>query len=89
MNLLTSFRSEILKTKGTASWYLTVIAAAIFPLLLLLDVCIDGVSRETLKDPLNIFFTEGFKGLNLLILPIYVILICTLLPQIEYRNNAW
>ena len=89
MNLLISFRSEILKTKRTASLYLAVIAAAIVPVIFLLDVSFDGVSAPNRKDPLNAFFREGFIMTGVLIFPMFVMLICTLLPQIEYRNNTW
>jgi len=89
MNLLISFQSEILKTKRTASWYLTLFAAAILPLIVLIDFTADGFLPENLKDPWNIVFTECSKGIGILIFPIYVILICTLLPQIEFKNNAW
>jgi hypothetical protein len=89
MNLLNSFRSEILKTRRSASLYFTIIAAAIVPLIFLLDVTFDGVSAPNRIDPLNAFFREGFGVMGLVIFPMFVILICTLLPQIEYRNNTW
>jgi hypothetical protein len=31
----------------------------------------------------------GFEMLTLAILPIFVVALCTLLPQIEFRNNTW
>jgi lantibiotic transport system permease protein len=89
MNLLISFRSEILKTKLTASWYLTLLAAAIIPTIILIDFNADGFLPENLKDPWNIMFVEGAKGIGAMIFPMYVILVCTLLPQIEFRNNTW
>lgn len=89
MNLLISLRSEILKTRRTASLYFTIIAAAVVPLMFLLDVSFDGVSAPNRKDPLNAFFREGFTIIGVVIFPMFVILICTLLPQIEYRNNTW
>jgi hypothetical protein len=89
MNLLISFRSEILKTKRTPSFYLTIITAAIIPLMFLLDVCFDGVSEPNRKDSLNAFFRQGFMMTGVLIFPMFVILVCTLLPQIEYKNNTW
>src|SRR5687768_16007463 len=90
MNLLISLRSEILKTKRTASFYLTIAAAAFGPLMTLLDIMIDeGIPAGER----NIFFTklfiEKFQMTGLLALPIFMILVCTLLPQIEYKNNTW
>ena len=89
MNLLISVRSEILKTKRTAAFYLTIIAAALVPFILLLDVCFDGISPENRKDAFNALLREGFGILSVLIFPMFVILVCTLLPQIEFRNNTW
>ena len=88
MNLLISLRSEILKTKRTASFYFTLVGAAVIPFIFLLNVLSDGIS-ETRKDPFNSIFKLGSQMNGLVIFPMFVILICTLLPQIEYRNNTW
>jgi hypothetical protein len=88
MNLLGSLRSEILKTKRTASYYLTLIAAAATPFMFLIFVCLDGLSPDERKDPLNAIF-KRFEMTGMAIFPIFVILICTLMPQLEYRNNTW
>jgi len=89
MNLLITLRSEILKSKRTASFYLTIIAAALIPFIFLLDVMFDGISAEHKKDPFNAIFREGFINTGFVIFPLFIILISTLLPQIEFKNNAW
>ena len=89
MSLLISLRSEVLKTKRTASFYLTIIAAAVVPVILLIDFTVDGIRPESTKVILNKMFTQGFAMTGFAIFPIFVMLICTLLPQIEYKNNAW
>lgn len=89
MSVITSFKSEILKTKRTASFYLTIVAAAVIPLIFLLDILFDGISEENRKDAFNAMFKTGFSMVAFAILPMFIVLICTLLPQIEYRNNAW
>jgi lantibiotic transport system permease protein len=88
MNLLISLRSELLKTKRTASFYFTLIGAAVIPFTFLLNVLLDGI-EETRKDPLNAIFKLGAEMNGLVIFPIFVVLVCTLMPQIEYRNNTW
>jgi hypothetical protein len=88
MNLLVSLRSEILKTKRTAAFYFTLVGAAVIPFTFLLNILMDGIS-ETRKDPLNSFFKLESEMNGLVIFPMFVILVCTLLPQIEYRNNTW
>jgi hypothetical protein len=90
MNLLISVRSEILKTKRTASFYLTIIAACFGPLVSMLDIMIgEGISANDRNVIFNNLFVEKFQMTGLLAYPIFLILICTLLPQIEYKNNAW
>jgi hypothetical protein len=90
MNIVTSLRCEMLKTKRTASFYLTIVAAAFGPLMTLLDIMIDeGIPASNRNMFFNKLFVEKFQMTGLLAFPIFLILICTLLPQIEYKNNTW
>ena len=90
MNLLLSLRSEILKTKRTASYYLTIAAAAFGPLMTLLDIMLDeGIPQGARNTFFNKLFVEKFQMTGLLALPVFMILVCTLLPQVEYKNNTW
>ena len=89
MNLLISLRSELLKTR-TASFYLTLIGAAVGPVMYLLNVLLDDNEIDpSEKDPLNAIFKILSDMNGTALFPLFVILICTLLPQIEYRNNTW
>ena len=89
MSLLISFRSELLKTRK-ASLYLTLIGAAAGPVIYLLNVLIDENEIDASeKDPLNALFKILSDMNGTALFPLFVILICTLLPQIEYRNNTW
>lgn len=89
MSIVTSFRSEILKSKRTAALYLTIFAAAFGPLMSMLDLLMDGIGDEHRKTILNELFTKKFQMTALVAFPIFLILVCTLLPQIEYKNNTW
>jgi lantibiotic transport system permease protein len=89
MSLAISLRSEILKTKRTASFYLTLIAAAVIPIIFILDMTVDGISPENKHNIFSKMFEEGFKMTGFVVFPMFVILISTLLPQIEFKNNAW
>ena len=88
MTLIKTFRSEILKTKRTASFYFTLVAAAATPLLFFIFVSLDGFEPEEKSDPFNAIFNR-FQITGLVILPMFIVLVCTLLPQLEYRNNTW
>jgi lantibiotic transport system permease protein len=90
MKLLTALSSEILKTKRTASFYFTILGAAPIPAIFLLNILTGGADLGAIrKDPLNSMFELGMERTGLVFFPVFVILVCTLLPQIEYRNNTW
>ncbi len=90
MSLLISLQSELLKTTRTASFYLTLIGAAIGPVVFTLNVLIDENELDASeKDPLNALFKILSEMNGVALFPWFIILICTLLPQIEYRNNTW
>ncbi|MEO5565039.1 MAG: ABC transporter permease [Chitinophagaceae bacterium] len=91
MSLIISLRSEILKTKRTAAFYFTLIGAGIVPFLFLFSTIAHGFPNEnkSAQDPLNFMFKLSAEMTGICILPMFVILICTLLPQVEYKNNAW
>jgi lantibiotic transport system permease protein len=90
MKLLTALGAEMLKTKRTASFYFTLVFAAPIPLIFLINVLTGGADLGAArKDPLNEMFSMAGERTGLVFFPIFVILVCTLLPQIEYRNNTW
>lgn len=89
MTIATTIQSELLKTKRTASLYLTFIAGAFGPLMSMLELLLDGVKAEERQVILTKIFTSKFEATGFLLFPMFTILICTLLPQIEYKNNAW
>src|SRR5689334_1427729 len=91
MNLSISLRSEVLKTKRTAAFYFTLIGAAVIPFIYLINALFNGFAENEriAKDPLNTLFRMSSEMTDLIIFPWFVVLACTLLAQIEYRNNAW
>ncbi|GAB3168813.1 ABC transporter permease [Telluribacter humicola] len=89
MNLLTSFRTELLKTRRTSLWYLCCTAAILVPFFMFFDYESGEGLNELKTDPWNIYFRQGQRAMNIMFLPMYIVLITTLLPQIEYKNNTW
>jgi lantibiotic transport system permease protein len=83
-------RSELIKIKRTSSIYLIIITALIFPFFVLVDLN-DEVEKLKFNGNIwnTVFLEEGFRPLNFIGLPIFVIFICTLIPQLEYRNHTW
>jgi lantibiotic transport system permease protein len=90
MKVLIALRSEILKTKRTAAFYVTILCAAFGPLMSMLDIMLDeGISAEEGKHIFNRMFIDKFQMTGILMFPMFLILMCTQLAQIEYKNNAW
>lgn len=91
MSFSISLQSEVLKTKRSASFWLSILAAAIMPVIFFLAFYFNPKesSQGLNDDPWGTYFSWGWMVLNAFIFPMFVILICTLIPQIEYKNNTW
>src|SRR5205809_2124295 len=87
MNLIISIRAEILKTKRSASFWLSILGATVIPLIFFLVYAMKPA--ESYSNTWGIHFLQGWQVFNAFLLPMFVILICSLIPQIEYKNNAW
>ena len=91
MSFILSTQSELLKTKRSASVWLTVLGALFIPGIFLLMY----LSRPDIFAPQLTFapwrqhFLRGWQSVSAFLFPMFVILICTLIPQIEYKNNTW
>jgi len=91
MSFVLALQSELLKTKRTAAFWLSVLGAGLIPTIFFL-VCVFN-SEDALKQfkaaPWATYFFYAWQSLSTFLLPMYVILICALVPQIEFKNNAW
>ncbi|MDP4262244.1 MAG: ABC transporter permease [Bacteroidota bacterium] len=90
-SFLLNTRAEFLKTKGTAAPWLTLLAAAFLPAInaLILINRPDIFVNKLHQDPWLILFYMTWKNGAGLILPVFVILINSVIVQVEYRNNTW
>ena len=88
MSLLVSFRSETLKLKRTLLLYLCVLAAMFGPFMTFIEY-INWRGEPHAPRPWVSFFIKAREPLSIALLPLYVILVCTLLLQIEYRDKTW
>jgi len=90
MTLLISLQSESVKIKRSAAFYLCFIVAAVVPAILFIDVITpsDG-SKVVQQIEIDKYFRMGQQVFNFIFLPLFIILISTLLLQLEYRNNTW
>ena len=91
MNFITSTRAELLKTKRSAAFWLCVLGALFIPAIFFMMYYFKPeVFIPMLKaDPWQSHFIRGWQSLSAFLLPMFIILICSLIPQIEYKNNTW
>lgn len=89
MNMVLSFRAELLKSKRTSLWYLLLLLSLFIPFLGYVDYFHTANNSTPQGNPWGPYLAERFQLLNIVILPLFTILVCTLLAQIEYRNNTW
>jgi hypothetical protein len=90
MTLAMSFRSELVKSKSTSLWYLCIVAAVLAPIFSYSDSTSSYRIAELKNDPWNMHLIGmGGRIFNMMVLPFFLMLICTLLAQLEYRNNTW
>jgi hypothetical protein len=92
MNFLQSFTSEWLKTKRSASFWLTVVGGLFIPTIYLIGFLYMGKSINSSEGPINIWiqhFNQSWQNMAFFLLPMGVILVTSLITQMEYKNNTW
>lgn len=91
MSFAIATSTELLKTKRSASFWLSIIGALFLPGIFFLVYTFNA--EEAVKDlglkPWKSHFEFGWNALSAFLFPIFVILVCTLIPQIEFKNNTW
>lgn len=92
MSFIISIQAEVLKIKRTSSFWLSLLGALFVPVIFFCiftfnpnDDGLKGFSTE----PWEKMFFLGWEFFSAFTLPMYIILISTLLPQIEVKNNTW
>lgn len=90
MSFIISTKAELIKTKRSASFWLSLIGSGVIPLIFFLMYVIEPKNSARFQDkPWELHFTQGWQAFAAFLLPMFVILICSLIPQLEYKNNTW
>lgn len=87
-----SFRSEWLKTRGSAASWLVIAGGLLIPLILLGARLYqyETLPAENLQPQVwGKIFQRAWQYMGMLLLPMGVILITSLVTQTEFRNNTW
>ncbi len=91
--LINLFRSEVLKLKRSFIFMLIILSSIFSPLISFL-LCISKPQTfasifKTDKDPWLALVNFNWNNSASFLLPMFIILITSLIAQIEYRNNTW
>jgi len=90
MSFIVSTKAELIKTRRSASFWLSLIGSGVIPLIFFLMYVIEPKNADRYQvKPWELHFTQGWQAFAAFLLPMFVILICSLIPQIEYKNNTW
>jgi hypothetical protein len=88
---LINTKTELLKTRKTAAYWITLIGSAFIPLFLMVAYIADP--KDSIGDlgnqPWSAHIKNCWQGAAALYFPFYVIIVTSLVVQIEYRNNTW
>lgn len=90
-SLILNTKAEFLKSKRTAALWLTVVGAVFIPVINFIRLVArpDYFVRPFKDNPWQQIINDNWEAATIFLLPIYVILVTSLVVQIEYRNNTW
>jgi hypothetical protein len=91
MSFLISTRAELIKTKRSASFWICVLGSGFIPLIFFLTYTLapnKNYPRLQILPWLQ-HFSQAWQAFSFFLLPMFIILICSMIPQLEYKNNAW
>jgi hypothetical protein len=89
---LYSFQSEWIKLRRSSAFWLTLVGGLLIPAIILIARLIrykQTIKENALEQVWMILFNRCWENMAILVLPVGIILVASLVHQIEYRNNAW
>jgi lantibiotic transport system permease protein len=91
MSYIISLQSEILKTKRSAAFWVCFLSSGFIPALctLIYSLRPDKFLPRFKMQPWEAHFLLGWLAFTAFLLPMFVILVCSMITQIEYKNNTW
>jgi len=88
-----SIKSDLIKSKRSSAFWLSLIGAFFIPAIFFLmytlkpEPFLKGLTEG--GSPWFTHYNRGWQSLSAFLLPMFVILTCSLIVQIEFKNNAW
>lgn len=89
--LISIIKTEFIKSKRSASARLTVIGSAFIPFVFLMMYVFkpEHFIKALSENPWIVHFLNGYQSGAAFLLPMFIILITSLVTQTETKNNAW
>ena len=86
-----SLRAEFMKIRRSAAFWLVIAGSAFLPALMFLMYTTrpDVFVKRLGKDPWMGHILQGFEGASFFLWPMLIIIVASLVTQIEFRNNTW
>lgn len=90
-SFLITFRTECIKIKNSFALWLVILGAAFIPFFFLLNHFYEWKDYlpKPGENPWNEYFRKGFNGTHFTFLPLLIVLLITLLLNIEHKSNTW
>lgn len=84
-------RSELYKSRRTAAFWIMVAGSAFIPVISMIMYLArpDKMVRALGDNHWITHITNNWQPMAAFFLPVFVIMLCSLVVQIEYRNNTW
>lgn len=91
MEFVRSLESELLKIKGSIIIWVTIFGGLLLPIVFTLRFIYiqHNINLWNQSEAWERIFSQNTRAFLGFLIPIGVILICTLITQIEYKNNNW
>ncbi|HET9055472.1 MAG TPA: ABC transporter permease, partial [Chitinophagaceae bacterium] len=94
MNFATIFKAELIKTKRSAALWVCVLGAGFVPFIMMLSYLLQpkqNIERLYLngRNPWVFHIGNVWQAFSVFLLPMFIIILCSLITQIEYKNNTW
>ncbi len=92
MKFIHSLQSELLKIKGSSLFWLTILGSLLIPIVFLLRFIFLHIDVNLWHSTNNVWmplFLQVCRPFTGFLLPIGTIMICSLIAQVEYKNNNW
>lgn len=86
-----NIQAEFLKSRRTAAWWLTIVAGVLIPLIMMIAYLAKpgAFVKPAQVNVWQAHVNECWESVAAFLLPMYVIMVTSLVIQTEYRNNTW